>query len=92
MGSVSDGAADTRKNAAPKYSGVPSRLYFQGEHLCRPGIMSQWIRHGYGQEEEVSESTRGSKIHGAALRSHQVHAHKECYTSRFEDGESVFRS
>jgi len=83
------GVTDPCENAASKHRRVPSRLHLQGKYFCCPRTLLEWVGHGYGEEEEMSEPPRGTAIHSPTLRSHQIHARTECHPSGSQDGESV---
>ena len=83
---VSNRAPDPREDAAPEHSRVSPCIYLQGEHLCGPGAVLEWISHGHGQEAKMSKSSRGTEIHYSAVWSDQIYARQERDTSRSQDG------
>lgn len=63
---------DSLEDATPPYRPLPSGLHFPQQHLCRFGIMPQWLRYGHGQKEEVAQFAGSETDYDPTLRSCQI--------------------
>lgn len=64
--------SDSLEDAPPTHRRLPSRLRLRQQYIRHFRTMSEWVRHGYGQKEEVPKCARGQTVHGSTVRCDQI--------------------
>lgn len=86
---VPNRAPNSLQDATRKCRQIPPCFHIRSMYIHCSGALSEWVTHGYGEEEKIHHRTRSPLLDSADGGCYQVHARQGHNPPRSENGKHI---